>query len=109
MSHFGCLGFPDVSTELAREMKREFECPSCFTRRENAANVEADFGDPGDENTNNQKENLKQKAKSKKKRQLKTKMMDKLKTKKKKTEDNIVIDSDVELTNPDKESENSDE
>ena len=61
MSHFGCLGFPgklvslnmhdstsftcdlDVSTELAKEMKGEFECPSCFTRRENAALVVGSF------------------------------------------------------------------
>merc|ERR1719186_424164 len=113
MSHFGCLGFPDVSTELAKEMKREYECPSCFTRRENAAVVEADFEDQVDESPNNQKENLKQKTKSKKKQQLKTKMSDKkkdlrTKQKKKKKTEVIVIDADVDLNNQDKETEDSD-
>jgi len=43
MTHFGCIGFPDITENLARQMKKQFECDTCHELRENLENEEADF------------------------------------------------------------------
>eukprot|EP00092_Neocalanus_flemingeri_P052688 GFUD01061668.1.p1 GENE.GFUD01061668.1~~GFUD01061668.1.p1 ORF type:complete len:368 (-),score=75.77 GFUD01061668.1:43-1146(-) len=43
MTHFNCIGFPDITESLMKMMKEEYECPTCHRNRENEENMEADF------------------------------------------------------------------
>ena len=43
MTHFGCIGFPNITENLARQMKKQFECDNCHQLRENIENEAADF------------------------------------------------------------------
>jgi len=43
MTHFECIGFEDISAELAIAMRKEYMCKSCHRKLEEIKNADADF------------------------------------------------------------------
>eukprot|EP00092_Neocalanus_flemingeri_P088222 GFUD01111444.1.p1 GENE.GFUD01111444.1~~GFUD01111444.1.p1 ORF type:complete len:519 (-),score=106.93 GFUD01111444.1:62-1579(-) len=83
-THFECVGFPDVTEELARKMRKEYECYHCHTERVSVERQEGDF------------EEDKQPKRSRKKLKGSRKNQEKLVKKRNKSPSFIDVDSNDE-------------